>query len=344
MCRRLTLSAFIVFVLLIAFGILLSAGGNCSHLLDYLSQQAMRSVTYAFLAMAAGTLISAGQVDVSPAASLNLFGMVVIYISNVSGGGYSIGAIAPIILLITLLLYGGYALALDRLSLLSALILTLSATFVLRGSGEFLQLGMQKAGPLAPLLNSEGLPDLINSPLTKERLDSFLLNPLHHAIGFAGALIALHFWRYHTRMGLHHLALGESGLAAVRAGVNRGRVLWFAFLIAGVFVFLGWANEFFAVRRTSWSLHSANGLELLAIAAAVIGGARIEGGRFDPISVALAGILLNLAQSIVPLINIASEMMYIVIGAVLVIVAIFDGIKEFKGEQQNRMLCVRKPQ
>lgn len=331
MRTRMALCLLIFFILLLALYIkIVHQESGVSNYIAYLHQQCIRSMTYIYLAMAAGTLLSAGQVDISSGAVLNLFGMIAIYLSNFSEGGYSVAIIALVILTFVLALYGLYSFVLTRWSLLSALILTLGAFFVLRGIGESLQIGMQGVGVLGPLLNPYNISELWVSPIPSERFESSLLsNPLFHAAGLVVTMVAMHLWRYNTRSGLHHVALGESGLAATRVGVNRERVLKIAFLIAGGLVFLGWLNEFFTVRLTSWSMQGANGYELLAIAAAVIGGTRIEGGRFDPISAALGGVFVKLVESLTPLIKgMPSEFAFLLVGGSLIVAASCDRSKQ----------------
>ena len=95
-------------------------------------------------------------------------------------------------------------------------------------------------------------------------------------------------------------------------------------MIAGALVFFAWLNEFFAVRIGSWNIDSARGYELFAIASAVIGGTRVEGGRFDPLSVVLAAAFVQLTNGIMHLTSLPSETSYLFTGLALAMVCFLD--------------------
>jgi D-xylose transport system permease protein len=100
---------------------------------------------------------------------------------------------------------------------------------------------------------------------------------------FAGLLIAvlLVFWTYiakRTTFGRHVYAVGGNAEAARRAGINVKRIRILVFMISSGMAALG--GVVFAARLSSVDLNAGGGTILLdAIAAAVIGGTSLFGGR-----------------------------------------------------------------
>lgn len=291
----------------------------------YVNLQLVRGVTLVFLALAAATLISAGQVDISSGAIIGACGMAVLYLSHARDGTMSLMFILAVVLALLMLLYFLYTLAAVRH--MHPLITTLAMVFMLRGLSELVNVGAQGVGGVE-WLKLDGLTGPLAS-LSRQHADAasslalLTTSWLYVAIMLL-AVAGLCHWRYRSHFGLRHIALGENAFAASRAGGQRVPVLLMAFGIAGLLVGLGWLNEFFVVRNMNWSVQDGRGYELLAIAIAVIGGTRIEGGRFDPVSVALAAMFVSLAEGAVKQTALPSETSYLVVGAVFMLAILWD--------------------
>jgi len=80
-----------------------------------------------------------------------------------------------------------------------------------------------------------------------------------------------------TRTGRYLYAIGSSEEAARRAGISVGAVTILAYVVSGVLAGLG--GELLVARLAVGSPTAAMGYELQAIAAAVVGGASLFGGR-----------------------------------------------------------------
>src|SRR5204863_8637683 len=81
-----------------------------------------------------------------------------------------------------------------------------------------------------------------------------------------------------TVFGRHIYAVGGNAEAARRAGINVPRIRILVFMISGVMAGLG--GIVLAARLNSVDLNAGGGTPLIdAIAAAVIGGTRLFGGR-----------------------------------------------------------------
>lgn len=81
----------------------------------------------------------------------------------------------------------------------------------------------------------------------------------------------------YTRTGRYLYAIGSSEEAARRSGISVGTVTVLAYVVSGVLAAVG--GVLLVARLSVGSPTAANGYELQAIAAAVVGGASLFGGR-----------------------------------------------------------------
>ncbi len=89
--------------------------------------------------------------------------------------------------------------------------------------------------------------------------------------------IATHFFLTRARPGVHIMAVGSSRKAARHAGVNVKWALFSAYVISGTLTAL--AGIFYAARQNSSGTDTGMGWEINALAAVVLGGISLSGGR-----------------------------------------------------------------
>ncbi|MZR15404.1 sugar ABC transporter permease [Maritimibacter sp. DP07] len=128
-----------------------------------------------------------------------------------------------------------------------------------------------------------------------------------------------------TQWGRSMFAVGGNAEAARRAGINVRRIRLSAFVLCSTFAALG--GVFSAARLASASQQAGTGdVNLNAIAAAVIGGTSLFGGRGSAWS-ALLGVLVIMAISNgLTLLNLSSSLRYMITGAVLAVAVIVDSL------------------
>jgi D-xylose transport system permease protein len=128
-----------------------------------------------------------------------------------------------------------------------------------------------------------------------------------------------------TRWGRSLFAVGGNAEAARRSGINVHAIRTSAFVVCSMFAALG--GVFAASRLASASQQAGAGdVNLNAIAAAVIGGTSLFGGRGSAWS-ALLGVLVIMAISNgLTLLNLSSSLRYMITGAVLAIAVIVDSL------------------
>jgi D-xylose transport system permease protein len=142
---------------------------------------------------------------------------------------------------------------------------------------------------------------------------------------FLAVLLIVDFVVRRTRYGRQIFAVGGNAEAARRAGINVERVRLTVFTIASTLAALG--GLFYAAQAggASKSLGSGN-LLLNVIAAAVIGGTSLFGGRGWVWSALLGTLVIQSITTGLNLMNMSSEIQYMITGAVLLIAVVVDSV------------------
>jgi D-xylose transport system permease protein len=128
-----------------------------------------------------------------------------------------------------------------------------------------------------------------------------------------------------TRFGRYVYAIGGNAEAARRAGVRLAAVRTWSFVLAALIS--GIAGVLFAswqVSLTTNIIKSANSYVLLAVAAAVIGGTSLFGGRGKTLHGVLGGLVIGGIYNGLYLMNVSSQWIQVVVAGVLLAAAIID--------------------
>jgi D-xylose transport system permease protein len=128
-----------------------------------------------------------------------------------------------------------------------------------------------------------------------------------------------------TKWGRSLFAVGGNAEAARRSGINVKRVRLSAFVVCSTFAALG--GVFAASRLASASQQAGTGdVNLNAIAAAVIGGTSLFGGRGSAWSALLGVLVIQAISNGLTLLNLSSSLRYMITGGVLAIAVIVDSL------------------
>ncbi|HET8618950.1 MAG TPA: hypothetical protein VFM27_08310 [Acidimicrobiales bacterium] len=141
-------------------------------------------------------------------------------------------------------------------------------------------------------------------------------------------LILFVFWSFvasRTRFGRHVYAVGGNAEAARRAGINVDRVRITVFMIAGFMAGLG--GIILASRLRSVATNTGGGdLLLNVIAAAVIGGTSLFGGRGRVVSALLGALVIASIANGMGLLNLATGTKFVITGLVLLAAVLVDSL------------------
>lgn len=215
-------------------------------------------------------------------------------------------------------LFGGInGLVIVRLSV-PAFIVTLATTFVGRGVGIYF---------------SSTKIVYASSPVAALGRSSFLGIPVPICFAVFGVIVCWILLRV-TPLGPYLRAIGADREGARRAGVPVIAVTWIAYVLSGAFAGLG---GFISLSQTS-SASAAFGenAEFLAIAAAVLGGTSLFGGRGTLWAPVLGGILITIVQNGLVMIDANPYAYPVITGLVIFLAALLDSVRTWTMNRTQR--------
>jgi ribose/xylose/arabinose/galactoside ABC-type transport system permease subunit len=145
--------------------------------------------------------------------------------------------------------------------------------------------------------------------------------PASVAIAVVIVVLAVLVLRY-TPLGRYTYAIGSNREASFHAGVNVNWNLTIIYTLAGLLV--GFAAMIATSRTVSAQPTAGVNLELDVIAAVVIGGASLNGGRGTILGTMIGTLLIAVLRNGCTLVNIRTEVQLIVIGAIIIIAVAVD--------------------
>ncbi len=228
----------------------------------------------ALLALAEVLVLILGEIDLSVGEVYVLAPFIVVYMSNAG-----IGVVAGIFVALIVSCLIGVINGLITVKLrVPSFITTLGTAFAIEGIVLITSHGAQK--------NAAGIGT------TASILGGFTYSEILWALG---ALAVLHFMLRHTTFGLHTVATGGNELAASEAGIKVTSVKVWAFVTCS---FIGGLMGLLDSYHIGSLDPSTDGLTLMfyGVAAAVIGGTALTGGRGTMIGAAIGSIVLGILE------------------------------------------------
>jgi ribose transport system permease protein len=234
----------------------------------------LQSSALAVMAVGASFVLLIGGIDLSIGAA--------IYVVSVVSGMYLAAAPAWVALSSAVVLGGAFG-ALNGLFVVklraAAFMTTIAMMFIDRGLGLFLS-------------NTRGVPASAQiSELARAKIVGAPLAVIIAAAAIGGAALLLRA----TPFGRHVYAIGADREGARRAGINVDRTVFTLYVLCGAFAALGGFILMFQVGFVSSSF--GDGDEFLALAAAVLGGVSLFGGRGRIWGAGLGAVLIQTVQN-----------------------------------------------
>jgi rhamnose transport system permease protein len=132
-------------------------------------------------------------------------------------------------------------------------------------------------------------------------------------------VLALIFWvlLHHTTLGRSIYAIGGNPTTARFSGINLNRLKLLLYVTSGVISAL--AGIVYTFRFSSSRADNGTGFELSAIAAVFLGGVTVQGGKGTITGVVLSLLLIGIINNVLTLADVASEILRIVTGTLLII-------------------------
>ncbi len=136
-------------------------------------------------------------------------------------------------------------------------------------------------------------------------------------------LMIMDFIARRTLFGRRIYAVGGDAVAAARVGIYVSRITVWVFVLSGTFAALGGILSASRLQSVTQGAGSG-GILLSAIAAVVIGGTSLFGGRGSLWSALLGALVIGSISNGMDLLALASPVKLMITGAVLIIAVIFD--------------------
>jgi ribose/xylose/arabinose/galactoside ABC-type transport system permease subunit len=140
------------------------------------------------------------------------------------------------------------------------------------------------------------------------------------------ALVAVAAWIVlgFTRFGRYVYAVGGNREAARAAGINVGLVVFAVYVISGLCV--GIAALIFTSRLMAAQAISGQGFELQAIAAAVIGGASLFGGRGKVSNTIIGALIMGVLFNGFVMLDVPQPIQQMAVGVIIIVAVWLDGV------------------
>ncbi len=136
-------------------------------------------------------------------------------------------------------------------------------------------------------------------------------------------LVAGYYLAYRPS-GREFYAIGSDDAAARLYGLPVGRRVFTAFVVSGALA--GLAGVMYTARYASVASDAGTGLELQAVAAAVIGGVAIFGGSGTAVGALLGAVLLTTIDRVLPTVGVQDFWQQAVVGVLIILAIVLDRV------------------
>ena len=273
------------------------------------NMQSLSQITAVLAVMAFGVaiVIATGEIDISVGSVSGIGALAFLGLAPVVGSGLALLAALACGILIGA--FNGIFVALLGVP---SLLVTLGTLFLFQGVGYAVTSGFAFAA-------------------TKAVRQEFLYNAVGGG-GFAGVnasviwsilvLAVLQLVVFETSVGNRILAVGGDAVSSFSRGVKVSKIKFGVFVVSGLLAafagvldaaFIGYADGSFGAT-----------MELSAIAAAVLGGCRLTGGRISLIGTLLGAFMLSGIQSFLILLGVQPQWYILVVGLIVVLASLAD--------------------
>lgn len=267
--------------------------------------------SYGFVVVGVTFLMISGEFDLSVGSMLAVAGYAF---------AYSLLAGVPPVLAAAITLAAGALMGLINGVIvvrtgIPSFIATLGTMLAYRGIAH--ALGRGRALPYTPAVKP-ALFDVLNGYIAP--LNELVSPPGNLRASILWFVLVVLFMSYllmRTRYGNWTFAVGGNPGAALSQAVNVRRVKLTNFVISGVLAAL--ASIVIFAQRPSMNELLGDGLEMTAVAAAVIGGVSLSGGVGTIVGAALGILLLNLIEQALVLMSVPNDVFRGTVGAIIIL-------------------------
>jgi len=265
-----------------------------NNLLNVFRQTAMISI----MAVGMTFVIAAGNIDLSVGATAGLASVT----TALALGGLGLPA-AIVVGLLTGLIVGVANGALVAYVGIPSFLVTLGTLGIVNGVAQFLS-------------NTSPIP-VLNDTYTFV-FGSGDFGPVPSLLAWTAITFVLgHLVLRKTTYGRHALATGGNAIAARFSGVNTKLITFMVMTVMGVIA--GFAGMLFAGRLHSGRFDFGQGAELSVIAAVILGGTSLFGGRATVVGTLIGSLMIGLINNGLTLASLPTSQQFIVRGVIIIL-------------------------
>jgi ribose transport system permease protein len=288
-------TTYAVFILLIVVNAILQKG--------FFDPYTMKINITAFVplilvSMAQGIIIISGSIDLSIGASITLVNTILARLMKDSASSVILALLAAFSAAIVIAALNGFVVGYLKLP---SMVSTFAMSAIVFGTALFI---MPQPGGY--------IPSFFYQAYQKNLL---YLIPIPLIV----IALSLGLWQlFKTRkITLYLYAVGGNSISAEASGINVAKTKLYAFLISSVYIFI--AGIVVTAQTATGDARVGQGFMLTSVAAAVIGGVALKGGRGNMIGAACGGCILVLAINIIFFANIPSNYQEFFKGVIIIL-------------------------
>jgi ribose/xylose/arabinose/galactoside ABC-type transport system permease subunit len=277
---------------------------------------------YAIMAVGMTIVVICGGIDISVASVLALSGLITAWVLQQFAVDASPLVVVPVSLLLPIgvgLLCGLVNGALVVGLRMHPFIVTLGTLTIFRGIANVLPFG-GKTLPLA----GQPLPDASVTHIFRAEVMGMQVWPM---VVMLLCVAAGWFYLRCTVGGRETYAVGGNEEAARFSGLRVGRIKMRVYAISGALA--GLAGLVSLGRFGTISTNSAMGYELTVVAAAVVGGASLLGGRGTAIGALLGTLVLAMIENAINILRLNQEYKSVIVGLAIILAVTADRFSEY---------------
>jgi ribose/xylose/arabinose/galactoside ABC-type transport system permease subunit len=266
----------------------------------------VQAAVLGMIALAVNQVVLCGEIDISVGSMLGLCAVAVGTVAQ-AGGGLALPLLAGVLVGTAAGALNGALVTVGRIP---SIIVTLGMLYVLRGL----------------VLLVTGGTWITNVPDETRVLGlSKVLGVGVPALVLLGVFAVVSALSRHSTWGRDVLAVGGNRRAARLAGLAVDRTRFGAFVLVGALT--GLAATIFVGRTGSVQTNSGEGLELQVVAAVVIGGTSIAGGRGSPLAALTGAVLIGVILNGMILVGVPGLWQSAVLGALILLAVSTDALR-----------------
>ncbi len=261
----------------------------------------------AIMSFGEAIVIATGEIDISVGSTFGIGALTFLGLAPIVGSGLA---------MITAFLSGMFIGAINGVFApllgLPSLIVTLGTLFLFQGIAYAMTYGFSFAAT-----------DVVRQQLVYKALGGGTLGGLNPAVVWVvGIFVVLQLVIFETSLGNRILAVGGDAISSYSRGVNVKKLKFGVFVLSGLLAAFAGALEATYIGYADGSFGAL--MELSAIAAAVLGGCHLAGGRISLVGTLLGAFLLCGIQSFLIILGFQPQWYIFTLGIIVVFASLLD--------------------